>query len=164
MDVLYTVKTQQTYDEYKKYNDFLQKKTKKLGLFRTMLIIGYVLVSILMFYLEMYKFLTFFICFFALYIAYLFYYKWARGRNIKKSYESNKLGKDSVATIDFYEDHFMVTDEHNQGTVPYDKIYKIYESDTNFYIMMSKISGIGIVKDNCPDGLCEFIRKIKKTE
>lgn len=162
MAVLYTVKTKLTYDEYKKYNDFLQKKTKKLGLLRTIIVIGYILVSILMLYLEMYKFLAFFISFFALYIAYLFCFKWARGRNIKNSYESNKLGKESVTTIDFYEDYLMAADEYSEGTVPYDKIYKIYESDTNFYIMMSKMSGIGIVKENCTPELIEFIREIKK--
>ncbi|MBQ8540644.1 MAG: YcxB family protein [Clostridia bacterium] len=160
MDALYTVKTKQTYEEYKKYNDFLYKRTK-LGLLRVIIVIGYILVSALMFYLEMYKLLEFFIVFFVVYIAYLFYYKWARVRNIKKSYESNKLGMNSVSAIVFYEDHLDITDEHSQGTVPYDKIYKIYESDTNFYIMMSKMSGMGIVKAECPEALCEFIRKLK---
>ena len=162
MDVLYTVKTEQTYEEYKKYNDFLQKKTNKIGQFRAIIIIGYILVSVLMFYLEMHTFLIFFISCFLFYIACLVFYKLVRGRDIKKSYESNKLGKDSVTVIDFYEDHFMATDEHSQGTVPYDKIYTIYESDTNFYIMISKMSGMGIVKADCPEGLCEFIRTIKK--
>ncbi len=162
MDILYSVTTEQTFEEYKKYNDFLQKKTRKLGLYRAILVIAYVLLSIFMLYLEMHTFLIFFISCFVVYIAYLFYYKWARERNIKRSYESNKLGKDSKTVIDFYQDHFAVKDDYTQGTIPYDKIYKIYESDTNFYIMGSKISGIGIVKANCSEELCEFIRKIKK--
>ena len=162
MDVLHTVKVERTYDEYKKFNDFVHAETTKLRLIRTVLVIGYILVSMLMHYLEMYKFLIFFVSFFAFYIAYLVYYKWARERSIKKCYESDEAGKNNVVVIDFYQDYFGVKDEYSQGAFPYDKLYKIYESDTNFYIMMSKMNGLGIVKANCSDELCEFIRGLKK--
>lgn len=42
--------------------------------------------------------------------------------------------------------------------LPYEKIYRIIETDHHFYIMLSKSNGIIIQKDNCSAELAQFIK------
>ena len=43
----------------------------------------------------------------------------------------------------------------------YEKLYKIIETETNFYLMISKTQGFVLVKNNMPEGLVEFIKTIQ---
>mgnify|MGYP003305682378 CR=1 FL=1 len=42
-----------------------------------------------------------------------------------------------------------------------DEIYKLYETKTNFYILLNAKEVMIIVKENCSEELCEFIRNKK---
>ena len=79
-------------------------------------------------------------------------------RTINKRYMSNTLIDPSPYSIFFYKDGFSAEEGE---TLSYDKIYKIYETKTNFYIMLSSNMGINIIKANCSDELIEFLSALK---
>ena len=75
---------------------------------------------------------------------------------------SNKILADREETVSFYDD-FLVADRGVLNVrYAYDKIYEVNESKTNFYIMLTAAEGLIILKENCSDELCEFVRRIKK--
>ena len=79
----------------------------------------------------------------------------------KKTWLSNKIAKNQTVKFDFYDTYFIGKDSYGESKVEYKKLYKILETKTDFYLMLSKNQGSILVKANLPDGLCEFLRTIK---
>ena len=57
----------------------------------------------------------------------------------------------------FYDDHYVVTCNEIESSIPFDKLYKIIETDTNYYLMASKVSGTIICKADCPNDFDVYI-------
>ena len=81
---------------------------------------------------------------------------------IKKTYESNELLKDIEQTIEFYEKHFVAKSDKSETTIEYDKLYKVIENKTNFYLMIADNQGYIVSKANCSEELIDFIIALKK--
>lgn len=81
---------------------------------------------------------------------------------IKKTYESNELLKDITQTIEFYEKYFVAKSDKSETTVEYEKLYKVIENKTNFYLMIADNQGYIVSKSNCSQELIDFIMKLKK--
>ena len=47
-------------------------------------------------------------------------------------------------------------------TIPYDKLYRVVETPTNFYLMIARNQGMVIVKENCSAELIAFLQKLGK--
>ncbi|MBQ3110669.1 MAG: YcxB family protein [Clostridia bacterium] len=62
----------------------------------------------------------------------------------------------------FYEAHIESEGAKSSTKVLYKNLYKIVETKTSFYVMMGNNMGFIVMKDDCPEGLIEFIRSIKK--
>jgi len=79
-------------------------------------------------------------------------------KQIKRTYESNELLKDITQTIEFYEKHFIAKSDKSETTVEYEKLYKVIENKTNFYLMIADNQGYIVSKANCDNELIEFIK------
>lgn len=79
-----------------------------------------------------------------------------------KLYRQNKTIRDAAYTIKFYDDHYVVVCNEVESSIPFDKLYKIIITDTNYYLMTSKISGTIICKTDCPDDFDVYIHKYCK--
>ena len=77
------------------------------------------------------------------------------------AFKSNKLLSGESEEIFFYDDRLEAQTENGNAAIPYDKIHKIYETKTNFYIMIASSQGMIIVKSEAPAGADGFIRDIK---
>lgn len=62
---------------------------------------------------------------------------------------------------DFYNTYFIENDDNGETKLEYKKLYKIIETKTNFYLMISKNQGFLLNKSNFPKGLDDFLRNIK---
>lgn len=69
----------------------------------------------------------------------------------RKVYRKNKTIRDAIYIVKFYDDHYVVTCNEIESSIPFDKLYKIIETDTNYYLMASKVSGTIICKADCPN-------------
>lgn len=78
----------------------------------------------------------------------------------KKAYRRNKTMRDASYSVDFYYDHYVILCNGIESSVPFDKLQEIIETDTDYYIMLSKISGVIIPKEKCPVGFADFIHGI----
>lgn len=93
-------------------------------------------------------------------VAAAFIFRRLMRHSIEKAYRANSELQGLVAEILFYPEHLETHNRLGLTQLPYDKIYRIFETKTNFYIMMTKNQGIIVVKENCTPELCSFIREL----
>ena len=82
---------------------------------------------------------------------------------IRKNYKSDKRIEKEREFI-FYEDRLETKVGEGGGEFLYEELTDIFETKTNFYLMIPTGQGIIIKKENCPPELIEFIRNLKKAE
>ena len=153
MECLYKTTTKFTYEEYKKFNDAIMKKKYIIivSVLACLLILtGGILLENL------------FLIIFAIIYPFLFFL--AKNVGVKKVFDSNSLLKDKEISYEFYEDYFEIKHEAGDEKIPYDKLYDIVETKTNFYLMIAKNQGYIIIKENIPEGLGGFLRSKKKVK
>lgn len=152
-DFLYKTENICTYDEYVKFNNAQVKPLKRIiitagfTIMTCFVVTGRLLGALLGAVL------------YALFIAVLMLFLYPR--SIKKSWESNKLMQNIRAEIYFYEEYFKSINENGYSDVRYENIYKILETDTNFYIFIGTNAAVVVIKENCSDGLINFLREKK---
>lgn len=84
-----------------------------------------------------------------------------RKLSIKRYYNSNKILKDITEEYEFYEDHVIAKNTNSEARIEYDKIFKIIETKTNFYIMVAQNQGYIISKEICSEELVRFLTGLK---
>ena len=80
----------------------------------------------------------------------------------KKAYYANTAMQDVVLTYSFYPDHVETNNTLGFTTIPYDKLYRVVETPTNFYLLIARNQGMVIVKENCSAELIAFLQKLGK--
>ena len=80
----------------------------------------------------------------------------------KKAYYANTAMQDIVLTYSFYPDHVETNNTLGFTTIPYDKLYRVVETPTNFYLLIARNQGMVIVKENCSAELIAFLQKLGK--
>ncbi len=80
----------------------------------------------------------------------------------KRNWNTDKMMHNLRVDMVFNENDLNISSSDGQSIINYDSIYKIIETKTHFYIMLSAVKGHIVVKDNCSKELIDFIRKIKK--
>ena len=144
-----------TYEEYKRFSLTIMKKTltkTAIGLL-ILLLFAAILLGI-----DNYKLAALLCAFIPLY---LFMLVLKINSQIKKTYESNELLKDITQTIEFYEKCFIAKSDKSETTVEYEKLYKVVENKTNFYLMIADNQGYIVSKANCSEELIDFIIALK---
>lgn len=149
MESLFHTTSKNTFDEYKKYVLTLQKK--RLILTISLLVVFFSIVGYFT------KHTLFYVA--AVVVPFLEYFSVVRP--LKKLYYSNKLAVDAVLEYDFYDTYFTKKSVAGEDKIEYDKLAKIIETKTNFYLMLALNQGYMLKKEDMPKGLDEFIRKLK---
>ena len=83
-------------------------------------------------------------------------------RQIRANIYKNPKLIDRVTQLEFYQDRVKSTDSGSVLELAYDKIYAIYETSRNYYLMLGQNEGIIVVKGNCGQGLLDFLNDLKK--
>ncbi|MCR5356394.1 MAG: YcxB family protein [Lachnospiraceae bacterium] len=157
---LYTAETVYTLKEYYRYSFSMLARVQ-----RFYLVPAAVLAFVMLYFLVEFGIngLLYFIRFAFPYLLALFglifllrllavYLSWKRnpyGQNIKNHYR-------------FYNDRFTVKGSSGRSSIPYDKIYRIIETRTDFYLMIAKNQGFILSKQDCSDELKSFLKMRSK--
>lgn len=149
MDKLYEIKTKYTLEEHIKFNYALLFNGKQMLLLAILCIITLIcgIISHLWYAVGI-------AIIFPIFLVLSVYF------SAKKNYLSNKGAQDADVTIEFYENKMIQKTSVGSYTVEHDKIVKIIETKTHFYVMISRNQGIIIPKASMPNGLEEHIEKI----
>ena len=144
-----------TYEEYKRFSLTIMKKALTKSAIGLLILL---LFAAILFGMNNSK-LSALLCAFV--VLYTFMLVFKINSQIKKTYESNELFKGITQTIEFYEKHFVAKSDKSETTVEYEKLYKVIENKTNFYLMIADNQGYIVSKANCDDELIRFIGNLK---
>lgn len=150
MESLYKTKTINTFEEYKRFSRVLMYKKRSIiiyALLAAFLILDGIVLDNMIFIV------------FA--VVYPFVIWLLHNMQVKKVFETNKALQNAEVNFEFYNDYFTETNEYGNTKLEYNKLHKIIETKTNFYLMIAKNQGFILVKENFPEGLEEFLRNIK---
>ncbi len=150
MDCLYSTTTIYNYEEYKRYTLSLLLKRSRI-IWYIILEVWILLLGCLM---DNYLLILFAIIY-PIIIAIL------QNRQIKKVWNSNKVAQNMNVKFDFYDTYFTEINENGETRLEYNKLHKIIETKTNFYLMIAKNQGFILNKSNLPEGLSDFLKNIK---
>ena len=145
-----------TYEEYKRFSLTIMKKALTKSAIGLVILLLFAAVLLGMNNFKMSALLCAFV------VIYTFMLVFKVNNQIKKTYESNELLKDITQTIEFYENNFIAKTDKSEATVEYEKLYKVIENKTNFYLMIGDNQGYIVSKANCDNELIEFIYKLKQ--
>ena len=150
MESLYKTKIINTFEEYKRFSRVLMYKKRSIiiyALLAAFLILDGIVLDNMIFIV------------FA--VVYPFVIWLLHNMQVKKVFETNKALQNAEVNFEFYNDYFTETNEYGNTKLEYNKLHKIIETKTNFYLMIAKNQGFILVKENFPEGLEEFLRNIK---
>ncbi len=78
--------------------------------------------------------------------------------NIKKAWNTNAALRENETKIRFTESGIEIASSVGQARLDYDRIYRLIETDTHFYLMTAINMGSGFPKDLCTPEQQAFIR------
>ena len=81
-------------------------------------------------------------------------------RQLRREWNTNPVMQEPYQVF-FYADHLEKMSASSKIQVAYDRIYKVKETQTHFYLMVSQNQGIIIVKENCLPDLIDFLGTLK---
>ena len=151
MNCLYRVVSKFSFEEYHRFNYALLNKKHA----------WFIIIALCVFFLLAGYFLkeTWLII---LAIIYPFIFWGVTESHIRKIFKSNKFYQDKEIEYEFYDEYFVEKNESGSVKIPYDKLDTIYETKTNFYLMIAKNQGAMISKEKMNEDCMNFIRTIKK--
>ncbi len=85
-----------------------------------------------------------------------------QNKQIKKTWNTNKIFHDAIYTYEFYEDRIEAESPNGHTAVKYENVYKVLEDKNCFFIMIANNQGFMIDKSACSPDLCLFIQNIGK--
>jgi len=152
MEPLFKISQEYTLEEYKKFTNAVLKWNRIItGAFLWFAFLsGVLLISFNGFSNEA--------CFLILFpIIYVI----LRKLGVKRYYNSNKILKDITEEYEFYEEYVIAKNTNSEARIEYNKLYKIIETKTNFYIMIAQNQGYIISKKICSEELVKFLNGLK---
>jgi len=151
MDCLYEITTTFSLEEYKKFTQTVSNNKMNLimiGLVSLFVVVmGIVEKSPIMFVLA---------------VIYPFLMIFSQKKGLERSYKKNTAMHDAKILHRFYDTYFVTVVNDVENQYEYEKLQRIIETETNYYLMLSKTQGFVIIKANMPEGLEEFLRGLKK--
>ena len=153
MDRLYETFTVFSFEEYKKFVEEVSKRKQSYIILAVvsvfLLVIGIVNKSLLMI---------------ALALLYPLLMILSQKISVTSSYKNAKSMHDARIDYRFYEKYFVKIFGGSEEQFEYEKLHKIIETKTNFYLMLNRTQGFVLVKDNMPQGLAEFFKSLNKNK
>ena len=80
-------------------------------------------------------------------------------RRVKKVWDSNAALREGESVFRFTESGLGITSTNGQAHLDYDKLYRLIETDTHFYLMTAINMGSGFPKSLCTPEQQSFIRE-----
>ncbi|MCR5547787.1 MAG: YcxB family protein [Bacteroidales bacterium] len=108
------------------------------------------------------KNVVFLLCPFIVLAMYLWAMTIGLDRRSARTYRKNKLQADLEFNLSLFEDHYEGASEFGYDNIPYEKLYKIFDTPTNIYLMLAPGQATVLRKEDLPEGALEFIRQIKE--
>jgi isopentenyl-diphosphate delta-isomerase type 1 len=153
--VLYKTEFEYTYTEHIKFNKIIKKNDlmyKLINIIAAIIILGLIALFI---YTRNPQFLSY--LFFIIFEYWLFFVKFFQCI-VKKLFNDNEIIKNSLIKLTFYQEYFSVKTKQASAKVYYSQIYKISETNDNYYLFISDREGYIITKNNIDSSFNSFIR------
>ena len=162
MKPLFKNRTKYTKQNYRKYLEFHQKKFGFKYKIYTLFIVLIIIICIVL-QIQYHNYLLGISFILACIIFWLWRYFRPR-YNISKELKKDILVNEKEFSFKFYEKYFEVWDRLNLEKVKYGKIYRVYETDSFFYLYLDKEHSLLLGKTGFVIGKSEdfgkFIRKV----
>ena len=160
MKIFFKNKTKYSRDLYDEYLEFHRKKyTLKYTLY-TALVIFAILFCITLQVVNHYYSLAIILCF-----ALTLFFLWRNLHpvyEVTKDYNSKKIVNENEFTFIFYNKYFKIYGRKEISELNYFKIYRVFETDTFFYIYVDKTHSLLLNKDGFTKGAPEDFTKFIK--
>ncbi len=146
------------------YDDFLKFHTKKFSfkyhLFS--LVISMLILFLIMLYVQNHYYgLAVIFC--ACLTSFILYRYFHPIEEVNKEYHSNKITKEQSFTFSFYNNYFKVFTKREYSVIYYRELYKIFETDTFFYLYLDNRHSLLLDKSGFKKGtpitFRDFIKK-----
>lgn len=162
MEPLFTIKHQNNEDEVVRFNravatQFGHRKLALIVVNIMLLCAIFAAVSIMMFTDNMPDIMLFIFIVLGVYMNYA--YTYGMDRRARKLFRQTKVAQDIVNEYDFFDEYFVNRNRNGQGTMAYNELFKVIETRTHFYLMLSKVQGFIIAKSEAPANFTEFMQK-----
>ncbi len=154
MDCLYEISSKLTYEEYKRFSIRLGLKKLLIG---CSVLIAYALLASIFWLGFKGSVLVWIIAIVGIVFIWVIYLM-----RLKRAYNSSPISKNASILYEFYEDNYKVISDGASSNIQYNKLYKIVETKTNFYLMFARNAGSILIKEELPEGLDIFLREIKE--
>ena len=83
-------------------------------------------------------------------------------KQVTKAYSDNtNTIRRYNTSLTFYNNYYEGHSELGDNKYLYEELYKIIETPTNFYLMLSPQHGSIVIKENCSDELLMFLDQLK---
>lgn len=79
----------------------------------------------------------------------------------ERNFEKIKEAGGAHFRVRFYDDHFETQNDTSHGVHEYSKLYKVVETEEDFYMEIERGHSVIIQKKNCSDELIAFLRTLK---
>ena len=78
--------------------------------------------------------------------------------NTRRAFLANRVMRDQNMSFSFYADRFEVEYSGGHAVIPFDQLFALWETDTNFYLMLSPNQGYALSREGCNEDLAAFLR------
>lgn len=82
-------------------------------------------------------------------------------KQVTKAYNDNANTQGINTSLTFYDNYYEGHSEIGNNKYLYEELYKIIETPTNFYLMLSPQHGSIVIKENCSEELLMFLDRLK---
>lgn len=153
MDFSITVKP--TFEEYKSFNRVVHNKLGRQTI-RIAVMMLLLAIDAYLFWAEFYLFAAIYliVCAGVVSLAFL-----RANRNIKKAWSTNAALREGEMQLHFSNDGIEATSQNGYSHIDYDKLYKLIETKTHFYVLTASNVGFGFAKELCTSEQQAFIRE-----
>ena len=155
----FEIETQYTLEEYKKFNKAVINVIYNGRRERNIVIVVYAMVIAGFISLKMYGSA---VVAFLIFPAATYLVLKSRDKQIKAAWETNALMKDAIYHYKFSEDRVEASSPKGVEILEYDKMYKLIEIDTHFYMMLAQNVGFIVPKEKLSEEQQNFIRSLDK--
>lgn len=153
MDFSITVKP--TLEEYKRFNHVVHNAIGKTRVKTIVLCLLLLLITGYLFWIQEYLIA---LLLFAAWTLTIVLAKAKAERNIKKAWNSNAVLRENESVFRFTESGIDVTASNGCSHIEYDKLYRLIETKTHFYLLSAVNMGSGFPKSLCTPEQQDFIR------
>lgn len=153
MEANFQTETVYTFDEYKKYNHTLLWRVKRVPII--ILAMELVLLAVSYFTRDITYILG------ALLVPLIF--KIVGSIQAKKTFQNNSDLHHMTLVYLFCDDYMEQRSRLGTGRIYYKEIRQVFETRTNFYLMIGRMDGLIIVKDNCSQALVRFLENLQRS-